>query len=228
VGQALASRTHGDLAAVTADIPAVVVGGQPPRTSVHGRTRKPINKVKVIAWGACVICALAVVGIAAAVLISSRYLLLLSGLAFIGASAVAWGAMVEAWVQKRSHGRLTQGPAPGAGSRASQRTRPAAEAEQLPQINHGQQEQAEAVQTVFPGANAGPARGHRVNGALAVCRRRAGRSPCNYRAISQGHERSITATGGLPSRLLSSFIGRDLSTSQANSAGFESRHPLQG
>ncbi len=32
VGQALASRTHGDLAAVTADIPAGVAGGQPPQT----------------------------------------------------------------------------------------------------------------------------------------------------------------------------------------------------
>lgn len=150
VGQALASWTHGDLAAVTVGIPAGVAGGQPPRTSVHGRTRKPINKVKVIAWGACVICALAVVGVAAAVLISSPYLLLLLGLAFIGASAVAWGAMVEAWVQKRSRGRLMQGPAPGVGSRASQRTRPAAEAEQLSQINHGQQEHAEAVQNGLP------------------------------------------------------------------------------
>jgi Domain of unknown function (DUF1707) len=150
VGQALASRTHEDLAAVTADIPAGVAGGQPPPTSAHGRTRNPVNQVKVIASGACVICALAVVGVAAAVLISNPYLLLLSGLAFIGAAAVAWGAMVEAWVQKRSHGRLTQGPAPGAGSRASQRTRPAAEAEQLPQINQGQQEQAEAVQNSLP------------------------------------------------------------------------------
>ena len=52
VGQALASRTHGDLAAVTAGIPAGVAGGQPPRNSAHGRTRKPINTVKVIAWGA--------------------------------------------------------------------------------------------------------------------------------------------------------------------------------
>ena len=110
VGQALASRTHGDLAAVTADIPAGVAGGQPPRTPARGRTRKPINKVKEIAWGACVICALAVVGVAAAILISSPYLLLLSGLAFIGASAVAWGAIVEARVQKHSHGPLTQGP----------------------------------------------------------------------------------------------------------------------
>jgi len=150
VGQALASRTHGDLAAVTADIPAGVAGGQPLRTSARGRTRKPVTQVKVIAWGACVTCALAVVGVAAAVLISNPYLLLLSGLAFIGASAVAWGAMVEAWVQQRSRGRLTQGPAPGAGSRASQRTRPAAEAEQLPEINQGQQEQAEAVQNSLP------------------------------------------------------------------------------
>jgi hypothetical protein len=150
VGQALASRTHADLAAVTADIPAGVAGGQPPRTSAHGRTRKPINTVKAIAWGACVICVLAVAGVAAAVLISSPYLLLLSGLAFIGASAVAWGAMVEAWVQNRSLGRLTQGPGPGVGRRAPQRTRPAAEAEQLPQTNHGQQEQAEAVQNSLP------------------------------------------------------------------------------
>ena len=119
VGQALASRTYADLAAVTADIPAGVAGGQPPRTSAHGRTRKPINKVKAIAWGACVICVLAVAGVAAAVLISSPYLLLLSGLAFIGASAVVWGAMVEAWVQNRSHGRLTQGPGPGVGRRVS-------------------------------------------------------------------------------------------------------------
>ena len=93
VGQALASRTHGDLAAVTADIPAGVAGGQPPRTPARGRTRKPINTVKEIAWGACVICALGVVGVAAAILISSPYLLLLSGLAFIGASAVAWGVI---------------------------------------------------------------------------------------------------------------------------------------
>ena len=151
VGRALASRTHGDLAAVTADIPAGVAGGQSPRTSAHGRTRKPVNQVKVIAWGACVISALAVAGVAAAVLISNPYLLLLSGLAFIGASAVAWGAMVEAWAQQRSHGRLTQGPAPGVGSRASDRTRPAAEAEQLPQLNQGQQEQADAVQNSLPG-----------------------------------------------------------------------------
>ena len=174
VGQALASRTRGDLAAVTADIPAGVARGWPPRTSVDGRTRKPINKVKVIARGACVICALAVVGVTAAVLISNPYLLVLSGLALIGASAVAWGAMVEVWVQKRSHGRLTQGPAPGDGSRASQRPRPAAEAEQLPQINHDKQEQAEAVQNPLPRrqrrSNSWPSRQWRPRG-LPTARR---------------------------------------------------------
>ena len=183
VGQALASRIHGDLAAVTADIPAGVAGGQRPRTSAHGWTQKPINKVKVIVWGACVICALAVVGVAAAVLISSPYLLLLSGLAFIGASAVAWGAMVEAWVQKRSHGRLTQGPAPGVGSRASQRTRPAAEAEQLPQINHSQQEQAEAVQNSLPRRQrrsiSRPPRQWRPRGLPTARRTIAVQLPCN-------------------------------------------------
>jgi hypothetical protein len=39
------------------------------------------------------------------------------------------------------------------------------------------------------------------------------RSPRNSRAISQGHERSTTATSRLQSRLLNSFIDHDLSNS---------------
>ena len=31
VGQTFASRTHGDLAAITADLPAGLIGAQPPR-----------------------------------------------------------------------------------------------------------------------------------------------------------------------------------------------------
>jgi hypothetical protein len=39
-------------------------------------------------------------------------------------------------------------------------------------------------------------------------------------AISQGHERSTTATAGRQTQLLNSFIGHDLSDSQADSSGF--------
>jgi hypothetical protein len=48
---------------------------------------------------------------------------------------------------------------------------------------------------------------------------KSGRSPCNLRAINQGHEGALTATDGLRSRLLRGLIGRDLFDSQADSAG---------
>ena len=154
VGQVLASRTYADLAAVTADIPAGVAAAQPPRTPARRRTRKPINTMKVVAWGASAISALTVLGFALSMPISDIHLnlFLLLACVFIGASAIAWGAMVEARAQKRSHRRLPQGPAPGAGSQASQRTAAAAEAEQRPQINHGQQQPAETAQNRPPRA----------------------------------------------------------------------------
>jgi hypothetical protein len=53
-GQALASRTYAELAAVTAGLPALQTGaGGPPALPV-GWARKPAGK-KVAAWAACVI-----------------------------------------------------------------------------------------------------------------------------------------------------------------------------
>jgi DUF1707 SHOCT-like domain len=144
VGQALASRTYADLAALTADIPAGVVAAQPPRTPARPRAREPIaERVKVVAWSACVIIPLA--GLLAAVLTGDGLWFAESLFAVLPATAIAWGATVETWEQKRSHGQLPQAPPPGAGDRASQRTAPAAQAEQLPQINRGQQHTAEAA-----------------------------------------------------------------------------------
>jgi len=50
VGQALASRTRADLAALTADLPAGLMKAQPPGKPRAGRARPPAN-VAVI-WGA--------------------------------------------------------------------------------------------------------------------------------------------------------------------------------
>jgi hypothetical protein len=50
VGQALASRTHWDLAAVTADIPAGVAGCQPPQTPwsrLYGRPMASVKQIQV-------------------------------------------------------------------------------------------------------------------------------------------------------------------------------------
>jgi len=52
VGQTLASRTYGELAAVTADIPAELVGALPRHPPVRARRRIPMNTA--VTGGACV------------------------------------------------------------------------------------------------------------------------------------------------------------------------------
>ena len=53
-GQALASRTYAELAAVTAGLPALETGAGGPATVPVAGARKPAGK-KVAAWAACVI-----------------------------------------------------------------------------------------------------------------------------------------------------------------------------
>jgi hypothetical protein len=68
VGQALASRTHAELAVVTADIPAELMGPLPRHPPVGTRGRIPMNTA--ITGGACVI-AVANLGLIAALVIGS-------------------------------------------------------------------------------------------------------------------------------------------------------------
>ncbi len=85
-GRALASRTYAELTAITADIPAGLIGAQPPPTTARAPTRKPINK-KAVAWGVCAIILPAVLG--AAFLTYYGGFLVLFLLAFIGATVTA-------------------------------------------------------------------------------------------------------------------------------------------
>jgi hypothetical protein len=68
VGQALASRTHAELAVVTADIPAELIGALPPRPPARAQGRIPMNTA--ITGGACVVGA-ANLGMIAALIIGS-------------------------------------------------------------------------------------------------------------------------------------------------------------
>ena len=150
VGHVLASRTYADLAAVTADIPAGVAAIRPPRTSARGRTPKPVSKVKVVAWGASVISVLAALVAVAALLANNNQdsdvtLFFASAWTFIGASTIAWAAMAEARAQKRSRGRLPQGPASGAGGQASRRRASAGPGSQLPPADPGHRHTGEAA-----------------------------------------------------------------------------------
>ena len=65
VGQALVSRTHGELAVVTADLPAELIGALPRRPPVRARRRIPFNTA--VTGGACM-AGLVNVGMMAAVL----------------------------------------------------------------------------------------------------------------------------------------------------------------
>lgn len=66
IGQALASRTYGELAAITADIPAELTGALPRRPPVRARRRIPFNTA--VTGGACM-AGLVNVGMVAALLI---------------------------------------------------------------------------------------------------------------------------------------------------------------
>jgi hypothetical protein len=143
VGQVLASRTYADLTRVTADIPAGVATVQPPRTPARAQARKPVDKIQVAAWGASASVVLTALGIVAAIAANAHGFFYLFALAFIVTTGLAYAFVAEVWEQKRSRGQLPQGPAPGPGGQVSRGTGSAAQAEQLPQIDHGPQHTAE-------------------------------------------------------------------------------------
>jgi len=68
IGQALASRTYGELAAITADIPAELTGALPRHPPVRARRRIPFNTA--VTGGACM-AGLVNLGMVAALLIRS-------------------------------------------------------------------------------------------------------------------------------------------------------------
>ena len=93
VGQALASRTYGELAAVTADIPAELVGALPRRPPV--RAQRQISFNSAITGGACM-AALVNVGLMAVLLSSSFVAVVLFVVFTIIGTIVTIGAVVVA------------------------------------------------------------------------------------------------------------------------------------
>lgn len=145
VGQVLASRTYADLTRVTADIPAGVATAQPQRTPARAQARKPVDKIRVTAWGACAGVVLTALGIVAAVVANSHGFFYVFTLAFILMTGLAYAFVAEVWTRERPRRRRPQGPAPDAGTQVSRRTGSAAKAEQLPQIDRGPRHAAEVA-----------------------------------------------------------------------------------
>jgi len=93
VGLALASHTNAELAAVTADLPAELIGVLPRRTSGRVRGRIPMNTA--ITGGACMIAA-ANAGMMAALIIGSSVAVVLVAVFTIIGAILAIGAMIVA------------------------------------------------------------------------------------------------------------------------------------
>jgi hypothetical protein len=93
IGLAVASRTYGELAAVTADIPAELVGALPRRPPVQARRRVPFNTA--VNGGACM-ALLVNVGLVATLLSWSPVAVVLFVVFTIIGTILAIGAMITA------------------------------------------------------------------------------------------------------------------------------------
>jgi hypothetical protein len=93
IGEALASRTYGELAAVTADIPAELTGALPRRPPVRARRRISFNTA--VTGGACM-AGLVNAGMVAALLIRSPVAVVLFVVFTIIGAILAIRAMIVA------------------------------------------------------------------------------------------------------------------------------------
>jgi hypothetical protein len=87
VGQAFASRTHGDLAAITADLPAGLIRALPPRKPAPAQAPPPVNKP--LMWTAVAIMLAAIASMVAAFPAQNVILLSMGVLAILIAAPIA-------------------------------------------------------------------------------------------------------------------------------------------
>jgi hypothetical protein len=133
VGQAFASRTYADLAALTADVPPGPAAGQPPETARDSASKKT---VKAVACGSAAFAGM-VTAVAVAVdgdSTAGERLVALSVLVPFVVMVVVGLVLFHAWLERRAGRRSVPGPPSGAGGQASQRSVPADPAGQLPQV----------------------------------------------------------------------------------------------
>jgi hypothetical protein len=154
VGQAFASRTYADLAAVTADIPAGLPAAQPPQPA-RPQDQQPVLRPGQVIMAASLLCAsvwgaaisLAPAGVDNRAVVQ---LIMIITLVYFLVMIISGGQMLALRHEKRSRGQLPRGPASGPGGQASPAHvigRPDGAA---PPIDHGQQHTAEAARSRLP------------------------------------------------------------------------------
>jgi len=138
VGQALASRTYAELAAVTADLPAGLAAARPPAPA-RGSVNKKKKAAAALSVGTFAIAGIVTVpppisdGSPFAVPAILVFFLL------CGAVATGWLVLLHAWLEQRAGRQSAQGLPPGPSGQASQRPRPADPGRQLPPVDPGPQ-----------------------------------------------------------------------------------------
>jgi Domain of unknown function (DUF1707) len=110
-GQAFASRTYADLAAITADLPAGLIGAQPPRKPAPAQAPPPVNKP--LLWTAGAIMLTAIASMVAGFPAQNLLLLTYGVLAILIAAPIAGTLMLDSWRENRSSGQLPPRPMRG-------------------------------------------------------------------------------------------------------------------
>jgi Domain of unknown function (DUF1707) len=109
VGQTFASRTHGELDALTADLPAGLIAARPPGKTVPAQAKPSANKV--LLRGSWVVVLLTIGFMLGALPFSPAFALVVGVLPLLIAVPLAGGLTLDAWREKRSPGQLPPGPA---------------------------------------------------------------------------------------------------------------------
>ena len=112
VGQAFVSRTHGDLGAITADLPAGLIGAQPLRKPVPAQApaEAPPPVSKPLLWTAVAIMLAGIVSLVAAVPAQVFLLLPVGVLAILIGTPIAGTLMLDSWRENRTGGQLPPRP----------------------------------------------------------------------------------------------------------------------
>ncbi len=145
VGQALASRTYAELAALSADLPAGLTDARPPREAPPACPRSPETTAKVAAFVSLALALLMVAVLLGPGNVPERLIAL--AVFFLPVCGLSLGGllMLHSWLEKRSRGQLPQGPARGLGGQASSRLPIADPGGHLPPAGHDQRPAAEAA-----------------------------------------------------------------------------------
>jgi uncharacterized protein DUF1707 len=153
VGQALASRTHAELAALTADIPAGPITAKPPAPA-RAQGGQPVLRTGPVITAATVLYA----GVWVYAMFFPKggdgpaklSLIFDSGFVYVIILAVCVGLTVALRREQRSGGQSPRRPALGAGGQASQRPPSADPGTQLPPVDPGHRHTAEAARSPLP------------------------------------------------------------------------------